>query len=166
MVTIECPFGHLRIEHDDYKECPYCELAQMRQELERAYKQVDYLAQTFEITMKELEECKDAIEIKDRYINGHKGEMTSLNRENIQLKADLVKLRQELEECRKTIMDATFIGEFTLQTELDTVKADLARTQRAFKLACDYLAPLGNVPSAYYTFNEYFLAQADKKETP
>ena len=60
------------------------DLEECRDKLFIAYDKVQRLSEVVEITMKDLEECKDAIEIKDRYIDGHKGEMTSLNRENIQ----------------------------------------------------------------------------------
>ena len=137
----------------------------MEEELERAYKQVDYLAQTLEITMKELEECKDAIEIKDRYINGHKGEMTSLNRENIQLRADLVKLRQELEECKKLIPDDYYL----VVNERDRAEDDLARTQRAYELACKRAATAevilnDRVLHTQEEWEQKFLAQAGKNE--
>ena len=162
----------------------------MEEELERAYKQVDYLAQTLEITMKELEECKDAIEIKDRYINGHKGEMTSLNRENIQLRADLVKLRQELEEYQKfkfRRMLAYGLPEDCTLSQLEVhedhvqrerarllydgiiLEADLARTQRALELACKRAATAevilnDRVLHTQEEWEQKFLAQAGKNE--
>ena len=128
----------------------------------------------------ELEECKDAIEIKDRYIDGHKGEMTSLNRENIQLRADLARTKKICDNCgpfyfRDMNLELGLAENSDLDEQMKKVKqlkTNLARTQRALELACEKLSDVSrgtdNVVTvcSQNTWEQIFLAQADHKETP
>ena len=77
---------------------------------------------------------------------------------------ELAQMRQELEECKKLIPDDYYL----VVNERDHAEYDLARTQRALDLACDYIDKhvdviqrLKDCPT-----DIYFLAQTDKKETP
>lgn len=119
MDTVECPIGHIMV-HDN-KACPYCEIAQLRQELRHVGEQLQAAYEAHKVERKRADGLQEELNDARSLLN------------NLGMRHDAEKKRaDELQKEMENLNDS--YRKLVHFSDAESKRADL--NERALELAC------------------------------